>query len=175
MAWETVLTTMVRNLISDMDEDNQTYTDGRIQECIVVAGLIVAQEYNFSINYTFDIDEVIISPDPTLTATLDTTAMGLFSLKAACILNMSSYQGAVGTGIRVRDGTSEIDTTSGFKGWDSIIANGPCATYKALLKTRMFKDSMNRGKAVMGPLSHPDFLTSSCYSTEYFYNNIFMR
>lgn len=152
MAWENTLTTMVRHLIGDLST-TPTYDDPRIQQGIVVAGLIVAQEYSFATDYTFDIDAPEISPDPTLTAYLDKEAMALFTLKTACILNLNSYQGAVGNGIKVRDGDSEVDTTGSFKGWKDIIDLGPCGAYKKLLDTLSQNKSMNVGKAVSTPAS----------------------
>jgi hypothetical protein len=69
------------------------------------------------------------------------------------MLNLNSYQNAVGTGIRVRDGDSEVDTTSGFKGYKDILDNGPCAAYKKLLEKLRFEKSMNLGRAVTSPAS----------------------
>jgi hypothetical protein len=143
---------MTRHLIGDLS-DTPTYDDSRIQQAVVVAGLISAQEYPFDTEYTFDLDEIDISPDPTNTATLDRSAMALFTLKAACMLNMNSYQSAVGTGIRVRDGDSEVDTTGSFKGYKDILEIGPCASYTKLLNKLSQNKSMNAGKAISTPAS----------------------
>ncbi len=175
MSWKTTLTIIVRNLINDTGA-TQTYTDAKIQQAIVVAGLISAQEYSYSNSYTFDIDNIEITPDPTNSSTLDSVAMALFSLKAACLFNINSYQSAASAGIRVKDGDSEVDTTSGYGGWKSIIQNGPCLSYKQLLEERRYKRSMLSGKAIMSPFSHVDFSLSSSYtSTEMFFNSLVLR
>lgn len=155
--WDTTIPIMVRHLINDVSTTPK-YSDERIKEAVVVAGLIASQEYKFSTNYTFDLDGSTISPDPASDASYDAIAIALFGLKAACILSMNSYQNAVSTGIRVRDGDSEVDTTSGFKGYSDILKNGPCAAYEKLLRHRTFLASMNRGKAVLSPLTHSSFL-----------------
>jgi hypothetical protein len=155
MAWQDILIPMVRNLIGDLS-DTPTYEDERIEQAIVTAGLIVSQEYPFQTTYTFDFSTPDLIPDPTETDTLDNAAVALFSLKAACILSMNSYQLAVGRGIRVRDGDSEVDTTGSFKGYADIIANGPCASYTKLLLSLSTKRGMNLGKAVVSPSSSGD-------------------
>lgn len=152
MAWQTDLTIIVRNLIGDLGV-TQAYDDSRIEQCLAVAGLITSQEFEFDTDYTFDLSAPDITPDPTLSSTYDRSAMALFTLKAACMLNLNSYQGAVSTGIKVRDGDSEVDTTSGFKGYKDILDYGPCGAYQKLLNKLRFDNSMNLGRAVTSPAS----------------------
>src|SRR4051812_44108982 len=111
MAWEDTLVVMVRNLIGDLGTV-PVYSDERIQSAIITSGLIVSQEYIFNVAYIFDLSTPDMTPDPTETDTLDPIAVGLFTLKAACLLNTNSYQTALGGGIKVRDGDSEVDTTA---------------------------------------------------------------
>ena len=154
MAWETTLVTMVRAIIGDMSA-SPTYTDARIQTALATAGLIVAQEYpHFTNEYSFDLATPDITPDPTDTNTLDQEAMALFSLKASCMLNLNTYQTAVGAGIKVRDGDSEVDTTGSFRGYQDIIKLGPCASYTKLLESLTIKKSMGLGGAVFSPYSN---------------------
>jgi hypothetical protein len=147
--WETVLTTIVRSLIND--PDGATYSDERVQTSIVVAGLIVAQEAQLDYAYTFDLLVPDIIPDPV--EINDSVAVALFGLKAACILNTNSYQSAVGKGIKVRDGDSEVDTTGTFKGYSDIIAIGPCGSYTKLLKQITLNKGFGTGKAVFSPVA----------------------
>lgn len=150
MAWETDLVVMVRSLIGDMTEP-YAFEDDRLQQSIVVAGLLVSQEFDLDTEYEFDLSAPDISPDPTDEP--DLMAMALFSLKAACLLSLNSYQSALGGGIRVRDGDSEVDTTAGFKGYSDILTLGPCASYRKLLTDMVTKQGMNNGGAVMSPYS----------------------
>jgi hypothetical protein len=157
MAWNTTLVTIVRNLINDPPSDSQKYDDGRIQEAVVIGGLLSAQDFEYEVEYIFDIDTPEISPDPTLTATLDRVAMALFTLKAACILTMNDYQSATGSGIRVRDGDSEVDTTGSFKGYKDIITLGPCGSYDKLINSLNLKSAFGKGKAIMTPVNERGF------------------
>ncbi len=152
MAWQDDLVIMVRHLIGDL-ATTPVYSDDRIAEAIVVSGLIASQEYPLDVTYTFDFSLPDISPDPTLPESYDGLAIALFTLKAACILLTNSYQTAIGTGIRVRDGDSEVDTTGGLKGYSDILKNGPCAAYQSLLKSAAQKASGGLGRAVMSPYS----------------------
>lgn len=153
MPLQNTLITITRHLINDLDVDT-TYSDSRIQEAIVVAGLIVAQEFSFSTEYTFDLINLDIDPDPV--SVPDNLAVALFTLKAACIIEMNKYQDAVGNSIRVRDGDTEIDTTTGFRGYKDILDNGPCKTYEKLVKDKTIHQSMGFGGAVMSPIAHVD-------------------
>lgn len=147
---------MVRSLINDLDRD-PVYSDDKVEQAIVVAGLIVGNEFDFNVEYTFDIDNPSISPDPTSSSTYDSEAIGLIALKAACMLNLNSYQKSVSNGIMVRDGDSQIDLTAGFGGFKDIILYGPCKSYEKLIQTRSTLKSMGLGRAVMTPVSHVDF------------------
>ncbi len=149
--WKTILTIIVRNLINDTAAT--TFTDERIHTAIAVAGLIVAQEYAFDVTYVFDLQAPEITPDPTVAATYDPVASALFSLKAACILNTNAYQSAVGKGIKVRDGDSEVDTTGSFKGYKDIIEVGPCGSYTKLLKQMTLNKGFGMGRAIFSPVS----------------------
>lgn len=155
MAWQSVLIPMVRHLIGDLGA-TPTYADSRLEQAITISALIVAQEVDLGYDYTISIDVPSISPDPTVTATLDNSAIALFGLKAACLLNMNQYQGAVTTGIKVRDGDSEVDTTGSFKGYKDILELGPCGSYQKLLKDIQVKNSMMGGKAILSPYTHGD-------------------
>jgi hypothetical protein len=150
--WQTIIVPIVRHLINDLTLPYK-YSDDRVEQAIVIAGLIVAQEYTFDTDYIFDIIGPNILPDPADEDSYDSAAVGLFGLKAACMLSMNNYQGAVVTGIKVRDGDSSVDTTGNFGGYKDIIALGPCAAYNNLLKTLLIRRGSNQGKAVLSPNS----------------------
>lgn len=150
MAWQDTMVPMVRQLISDFGA-TQTYADDRIESAIITAGFIVSHDYSFSTDYTFDLVDHDISPDPTHPDTKDNLAVALIVLKAACILTVNSYQTAVAGGISVRDGDTAISTTQGFGGYADIIKTGPCAAYKDLIDRVTIRGAMSKGRAVLSP------------------------
>lgn len=169
--WQTVMTTMVRHLINDVDLPYK-YDDQRVMTSIIIAGLQSSLEYSYDSDYVFDIEALDITPDPAASDTYDPVAMALMTLKAACIFDTNRYQGGVSQGIRVRDGDSEVDTTAGFTGYKDILLLGPCASYQKLLDITGSAKSMKLGRAIMTPISHVDFTGSYAYnSVERFFNN----
>lgn len=151
MAWTDIFPIMIRTLIGDLGI-TQTYTDDQLNQAAAVAAVLVAQEYPFTTTYTIDLSLPNISPDPTVAP--DNNAVALWSLKAACILNTNAFQSALGAGIRVRDGSSQVDTTGGLSGYSELLKIGPCAAYASLVKLLIVRLSMGQGRAVMGPTSH---------------------
>jgi hypothetical protein len=152
--WETALLNMVRHLIGDLDSANYTYSDERILGAIVVGGVYVSKDYIFDIDYTFDLVDYEISPDPVDEG--DTVAMALFSLKAACLLNTNAYQAAAAAGIEVQDGDTRIKTTGSFQGFSDILKFGPCGAYTTLLETVIQTGVAGLGGAVYGPFTTGD-------------------
>lgn len=155
MAIASGLITITRVLINDLDSP-YTFSNDKVEQSIAVAGYQVTLDYDFAVDYTFDIDAPDISPDPMADATYDQIMIALVTLKAACILSVNRYTGQVGNGLKVRDGDTEVDTTAGFKGYLDIVTIGPCASYRKLLEQVGNVQFANLGKAVVGPYSHPD-------------------
>lgn len=149
MAWDTDLVLITRILINDLNTP-QTNTDSYLQQVVVAAGLLVSNEVSLSFNYTFDISNVTISPDPLANNINDVVAQALFPMKAACIINQGNFQKAIGQGIKVRDGDSSVDTSVSFRGYRDILELGPCAMYDKL-KTKLQASNVNTLKAVLGP------------------------
>lgn len=166
--WKSVFTPIVRNLINDTVVPYK-FSDTRIHQTVVIAGMIVAQQITLGNDYLFNMNTIDIIPDPTAEDTYDAMAIALFSLKAACILTQNQYQTAIGTGIRVRDGDSEVDTTSGFGGFKDILTLGPCASYDKLVKDLIWKKMSGQGQAVLSPFSYS---TSGAYFDYSIYGNV---
>jgi hypothetical protein len=159
--WDEVLPIIVRHLINDLNRDNYKYDNCRVKQAIVIAALLTTQDFTYSQTYTFNIIDPSISPDPVAPATYDAEAISLFTLRAACMLDTNKYQDGLnnGIGIRVKDGDSEIDTREQAKSFQDILSihSGPCGTYAALVKDKEFKNSMNRGAAIVSPFTHEDY------------------
>lgn len=134
MAWETEMTLIVRTLISDL-ADPPTYSDSRIQQVILVAGNYVQQEANLPNQYTIDITASEFTPDPTELTPQDTATIGLVCLKAACILDQSTFRTRVALeGIRTTLGSSSLHISGNLTGYKLLLDQGPCAMYEQLLQ-----------------------------------------
>lgn len=169
--WQTSLVTMVRYLVNDVSLP-YTWDETYLQNTIVIAGLLVAQEYPFAISYSFDLAAPDIIPDPVSNG--DNEAIALFSLKAGCMLETNRYQNALatgGVGVTVRDGDSMVSTEQRIKSFQDILDRGPCAAYQAILKQLSTKRAMGSGKAIGTPLTHWNSVSHSRGTARAFFDD----
>jgi len=147
--WQDNLVLTLRVLIGDFNAP-QKNTDTYLESVLVAAGILVDNDVDLSTDYVFDIYAISMTPDPV--EINDTIAQALLPLKAACILNQSQFQTALGQGIKVRDGDSQIDTSVSFVGYRDILKYGPCASYESLKWQIQSAGAMeNVGSAVYSP------------------------
>jgi hypothetical protein len=162
MAWETDLTIMLRVLINDLNTP-QKNTDAYLQQVLVTAGVLVDSEIKFTTDYTYDVGNITISPDPITEE--DIIFQALVPLKSACIIIQGDFRTALGQGIRVRDGDSAIDTSVSFRGYKDILQFGPCAVYERLKWDIQSGKADGQsaefiGSAVMSPYREPNVLNN---------------
>ncbi len=149
MTWDVDLVLMVRVLISDINAP-QKYTDTYLQRVLITAGLITDSKITFPFDYTYDISNLTISPDPIVSG--DSVFIALVPLRSACIITQGEFKQALGQGIKVRDGDSAIDTSVSFRGYRDILEFGPCAAYQKLEWCLLASGGAGLvGKAVLGP------------------------
>jgi hypothetical protein len=133
MYWEIEIPIIVRSLINDLGP-TQEYTDNRILQLSVVAANYVTKEATLSRNYYIDIVNVDITPDPSDNATRDTDFISLISLKAACLLDQSTFRTkAALEGIRTALGSASLSVTGNLSGYKTILDQGPCKLYDQLV------------------------------------------
>jgi len=131
MSWQIELPIIVRTLINDADETNQTYSDERMIQAIVVAAKYVQFDINLTNTYTIDVTNQTITPDPT--AENDDIFISLVSLKSACIFDQSTLRTkAALEGIRASLGPASLSVGGSLAGLKLIIDKGPCAAYDEL-------------------------------------------
>lgn len=132
MAWQEELTIIVRTLINDLGPE-YTYTDSRIEQCLAVAAKYVQFDVVLDHQYTVDVVNLNISPDPTIDN--DDIFVSLVSLKAACIIDQSNFRTkAALEGLRASLGPASLSVGGSLGGWKEILAHGPCALYDGLIE-----------------------------------------
>lgn len=130
MSWQNELTVIVRTLISDLTEPYQ-FSDERIQQVLTVAGKYVQFDVNLEHSYAIDVVNTTITPDPTLDN--DTIFTSLACLKAACIIDQSTYRTkAALEGIRATLGPANLSISGQSAAWKAMLEHGPCASYDEL-------------------------------------------
>lgn len=132
--WSIQLPIMVRTIINDLGE-TPTYSDGRLNQAIVVAASYVPRDANLEITYVIDIINETITPDPCAPTTSDTLFTGLVALKTACMLDQSTFRTkAVNEGIRTALGSANLSVAGNLAGYKTILEMGPCKTYQELVQ-----------------------------------------
>jgi len=161
MSWQTEMTTVFRNLINDVDSP-QTYTDERLQGLIVSAAQLTTDVVDYEKDYTIDVVNNTITPDPTASPR-DDVFFNLVLLKAACLLATGDYRSASNKAISIKDGPSTIDA-KGIADHKKQVMTDWCDAYtKAVFDYRM--GNSKAGEAIVGPhrasavtrTSHGDF------------------
>jgi len=157
MAWNKTMVTMLRVLINDTDSDNYSYTDKRLQQILVVSAHFVQQEVNLTTTYTINIDVPNISPDPTVSSTLDPAYTNLTVLKAACTADWSTFRTkALVAGVEARCGAAVLRTLKHIDGFKELLESGPCAAYETLKTQHQFGDT-RVVKAILSPFIGNNF------------------
>lgn len=144
MAWQDTIVDVVRGLVSDMTPP-YTYSNTRIEELIVISGILVSQDVDFNTSYTFNTKAVSITPDPET----DMDFVSLVALKTACTILSGEHRTAANKAVSVKDGPAFIDTKDRAKHLGTIAATA-CANYvKAKFSYQMGDGSV--GRSIVGP------------------------
>lgn len=141
---------IVRTWINDLEE-TPIYSDDRLQQVILVASQYVTREINLDTQYKCDLINLTITPDPSLANDRDQTFISFVALKAACMLDQSTFRTKAATeGIRAGLGAASISVGGNLKGYKDILDNGPCKMYE---KLRMEYEigNANAIKAILSP------------------------
>lgn len=157
--WEQELVLVTRVLINDYIQP-YAYSDSRIQEVLIIAGMLCQLEVDLLHSpYQFDPSNLIMTPDPADPAIgKDYGACCLFSLKAACILQLSSFRDkARNAGIQVRSDRELVDTKGQLDG-DKFLLNSEFDNCKSYAESVwIYKaGNYNAGYALVGPMSRAD-------------------
>lgn len=171
MSWQTELPIIVRTLINDWS-DQPIYSDERIIQVITVAAQYVQFDVVLEHQYSVDVINGAITPDPTTDR--DEIFISLVSLKSACIIDQSSLRTkAAMEGIRASLGPASLSVGGSLEGLKLIIEQGPCALYEELTSHWDVKDA-SAVRAILSPFVgnnfNPRYIQSYGYRARDFYS-----
>lgn len=149
MAWKEQVTLMLRHMINDLDSSSYKYTDARLQEAASVAAQLVLTKNEFSYNYTVDIINSNISPDPVDVS--DNDFIALICLKTSCLILGSELKAEASNAIAIKDGPSSIDLR-GVASTLNILLEEYCSKYEEASLDYSAGKSIG-GQAILGPYS----------------------
>ena len=155
MSWQNEMTIIVRHIIGDLDSENYTFSDSRIEESIVVAAQLIHNEMEFFVDYTIEVDQRSLTPDPTTTAVSpsnkDDDFIALCCLRSGLLLTNSLLRTYALKAFSIRDGSSAIDMRGVVAGL-KIVNDDLTAKYQDIkLSYEMGKYGF--GKSILGPYS----------------------
>ena len=155
MPWQTEMGRVLRYLINDLDPDNPTYDDDRLEETLVVGAQLLqgTVDYYYQL-YIVDVESVSITPDP-VSPIKEDGFVNLVCLQAALLILSGELKDASLRSIKVVDGPSQIDYTD-------VVRN------KKLLYQEM-KDTFNRA---VYQYRAGNSIAGHAILTPYTYNNI---
>jgi hypothetical protein len=146
MAWQDKIPLIIRGVINDMDSPYR-YSDTRLEELACISAVFVANDVIFSVSYTIDIENQIITPDPSS----DSAFVALVSMRTACMILNGEYTTASNKGIVVKDGPASIDTSKMVDAKKEL-ANKACKDYDIAKKNYIFGDG-SICKAIVTPFN----------------------
>lgn len=158
MSWNIELPIIVRTLINDV-ADSPVYSDERLLQIVAVSAKYVQFDVVLDRIYSVDVINPNISPDPTLDR--DEIFISLVSLKAACIVDQSTFRTkAALEGIRASLGPASLSVGGSLSGWKTLLDKGPCALYEELTSHWDVKDA-TAVRAILSPFVGNNFDPSS--------------
>ena len=170
MSWQNTIPTIVRYLINDVDGLDYKYDDPRLEKTVLVGAQFVSMELEFVNNYTIDIENETISPDPTEAATKDSAFINLLALKTACIILGSELKTESANAIAIKDGPSSIDLR-GVSSTLTMLYQDLCEKYSKMADD--YKFTGETGQAILGPYSPGSDFISRTHNDYDFRGNYF--
>lgn len=176
MFWQIEIPLIIRNLINDLGSP-PTYSDERLEQLTVIAAQYVITEANLDISYITNVIDLTITPDPSDPSIRDIDFIGLVSLKAACLLDQSTFRTkAAGEGLRAALGPASLSVSGSLSGYKDILNMGPCKLYEQLVLDHNIGNA-TAIRAIFSPFVGNNFdpqnLNSSDGSHSRFKNNQF--
>lgn len=176
MYWEIEIPLIIRNLINDLSS-SPTYSDDRLLQLSVIAAQYVIMDANLDTNYITNVVDIQITPDPSDPANKDIDFIGLVALKAACLLDQSTFRTkAAAEGLRAALGPASLSVTGTLGGYKDILNMGPCKLYEDLILDHNIGNA-TAIRAIFSPFVGNNFdpqnLNSSDGSHSRFKNNQF--
>ncbi len=142
---------MVRHMIGDVDPSNYKYSPRRLETTILVAAYLLTTETDLRNEYTINVEQCQLLPDPTELGTVDNDFVSLVSIKASCVILGSEVKAESGNAISIKDGPSSID----LRGVSSTLValyKDLCMKYDKMLLDYKAGNSL-AGHAILSPFS----------------------
>lgn len=130
MSWQIEIPLIIRSLINDFDE---VYSDSRLVQTASIAARYTIIDLNLDNEYTIDVVNNTISPDPCGETTRDNTFVSFVALRSSCLLDQSTFRTkAIHEGIKAGLGPANLQVSGNLAGYKTVLDVGPCYMYEHL-------------------------------------------
>lgn len=129
---------MLRIIIGDVACEPEN-TDQQLKELLVTAARLTQFELpsKFKNTYAISVRNLTVAPDPLEQD--DQDFITLATLRGACIADQGQFRArALMEGIRVSCGPGSLSVSGNLKGFETLIKEGPCKTYKEAINQYLF-------------------------------------
>lgn len=150
MTWELVIPQIIRGLINDLVPP-YTYSDGRLEELIIISSHLLLNEITFDTTYTVSIQELTISPDPAT----DIGFINLVALKSSLIIIFNELKVSAAQSVSVIDGPAKIQLTDVYKSKKDLYDILQKQYENAKIQHQL--GNQNPGKAIMSSYPMEDY------------------
>lgn len=147
MSWQNEMVRIVRYLIDDID--STSYDDCRLEETLLVSAQLQSSAIDFNNDYTVDVDNLLLSPDPTETTPKDDWFINIVCVQAACIILNSEAKTLAAQAYLIKDGPSSIEMGGAYRAIKSI-AKDMCCKLSQMIMQYKAGDSVG-GLAILTP------------------------
>lgn len=165
MAWQNEMVIIVRHMINDLDPTNYEFGDSRLEEAILVNAQLVKNELDFYNTYYVEVDNRLLTPDPTTTATntsnKDDDFIALCCLKTAIMITGGQIKYYSLRAYSIKDGPTSLSMDGVVKGLTAINKELNDKYEQAKLDYQTCRAGF--GKAILSPYSPGSFAWNNSY------------
>lgn len=142
---------ILRNLIGDFDEEDQQFTDSRLQDILLVAAYQVNLEFGFG----YDIDILNVTTND---YSADSNFIYLLTLKAACIIDRGSVRAAAALeGVEAKCGPAMLSLKGKSAPYIALLKDGYCSVYEEA-KRQYILGNASYIQAILSPFVNSNYL-----------------
>lgn len=165
MSWQNEMVIIVRHMVNDLNSASYEFSNSRLEEAILVSAQNLKGELEFYHNYNVEVDNRIISPDPTLsptdTSNKDDDFIALCCLKTSILITHGQWRYYSLRAISTKDGQTSLD----MRGIAQAFKNIHDALVKQFEDAKLDYQASGSvgGKAILTPYSPASFAWNNSY------------
>lgn len=170
--WQAETIEILRVFIDDMDDENPTYSDEKLERVLLVAAFNINTSVDFVNDYTVDIQTSTLTPDPTDPDTTDDAFVNLMCLKAACIIDRGRAITASEQAVSIKEFSTNVNLSTVAAAKQKLLEKGGwCPVFEEELVKYQLSANGVVGAAVLGPFrTTVGYPNVSRYDSSYYYD-----